>query len=110
MLSLIDKLQRKPERVRKHIALLFASSVTGIIIIFWLVSWAQYEPEEVVALEEQEQSPFELLTQGLGSLFSDTEDMIGATVEEFSAPSDGETTEVTAQVSADAENGESTGF
>lgn len=85
MLHLISKLQQKPERVRKHIALLFASSVTGVIVIFWLVSWAQYEPEEVMASENQGQGPFEALTQGLGSFFSDTGDMIGDATEEFSA-------------------------
>ena len=106
MLTLVEKLQRKPERVRKQIALFFAGSVTGIIVIFWLVSWAQTEPSlEAVATEEQEQGPFEALTHGLGSFFSDTGDMIVAAAQEFRAPQE-TVTEVTPEVTAEAESGE----
>ena len=110
MLQLISKLQRKPERVRKQIALFFASFVTGIIVIFWLVSWAQYEPEDAVVSENQDQGPIETLKQGLGSFLRDTGDMIGDATEEFSATQDGETTEVSAEAIPDTYNIESTGF
>ena len=105
MLTLVEKLQRKPERARKQIALFFAGSVTGIIVIFWLVSWAQYEPEAVASSEEQEQGPLETLTQGLGSFFSDTGDMIGGVAEEFSALKE-EVAEVPAETPTEPENGE----
>ncbi len=74
MLSLLHKLQRQPLRVRKQIALLFSASVTGIIVIFWIVGVSAGEFASLTATDTstQETGPFKTLTEGLGVFWNDT--------------------------------------
>ncbi len=75
MLSLISKLQRKPEHVRKKIAMVASAVVTGVIIIFWLVSFGSSLAEPTAkpaSSEKKEVGPFHALIEGFGGIFTDT--------------------------------------
>lgn len=74
MLHLLHKLQRQPLQVRKQFALLFSASVTGIIVIFWIVGVSAGEFAALTATdtETKETGPFKALTEGLSTFWNDT--------------------------------------
>ncbi|GEM_PF-1470545 len=74
MLSLLHKLQRQPLRVRKQIAFVFSASVTGIIVIFWIVgiSAGEFASQTIADTGVQETGPFKALTEGLSTFWNDT--------------------------------------
>jgi len=83
MLSLISKLQRKPEHVRKKIAMVASAVVTGVIIIFWLVSFGSSLAEPTAkpaSSEKKEVGPFHALIEGFGGIFTDAAPMSEATL------------------------------
>ncbi|OHA21379.1 MAG: hypothetical protein A2849_00075 [Candidatus Taylorbacteria bacterium RIFCSPHIGHO2_01_FULL_51_15] len=82
MLSFISKLQRKPEPVRKKIALFASASVTFLIVLFWLVGISTRDTE-TVAYNEEDIGPFQVLTEGIGSFIDDSAKAFGALKETF---------------------------
>lgn len=86
MFTLISKLQRKPERVRKQIAMVVSAVLTGIIVLFWLVSFGS-SLEEVAskpALTKEDTGPFEALSEGFGDFFADTAETLQTAAGAFS--------------------------
>ncbi|KKW10562.1 MAG: hypothetical protein UY50_C0031G0020 [Parcubacteria group bacterium GW2011_GWA2_49_9] len=71
MLSLISNLQRKPEHTRKKIAFVSSVVLTGVIVLFWLVSLSVRESEPVVAAQDEDTGPFQAVTESVGTFFAD---------------------------------------
>ncbi|MDO8619929.1 MAG: hypothetical protein Q7R64_01105 [bacterium] len=87
MLSLLSKLQQKPERARKQIAFLFSMAVTGIIVIFWIVSISVGDfASETVSDTKDEPGPFDALTDGLSVFWNDTSETLQGAVGALSGP------------------------
>lgn len=101
MLQFITKLQRKPERVRKQIALVGSMAITGIIVLFWLLSLSVREtPTEVTV--QSDDGPFKALTEGIGVLVHDTGKMFQEVAGAFSVFSKKtDTAETEAKTSSD---------
>ena len=74
MLFLIHKLQKKPERVKKQVALIASCSITGIIVITWLVNLSLKEVP--ISVSEEEARPFQALAEGMNVLWSDTKNAL----------------------------------
>ena len=85
MLSFIAILQRKPERVRKRIALVASTVLTGVIVIFWLISISVNEAVPIAVTEQKEDGPFQAFTDGVGMLFSDAAETLQGAVGVFGA-------------------------
>lgn len=86
MLSLISRLQRKPESVRRKIAFVVSAAVTGVIILFWLVSFGSSSSgivSETVQVEK-EPGPFAAFAENVGSFIADAAETIQAAAGVFS--------------------------
>lgn len=86
MFSLISKLQRKPERIRKKIAVAVSAVLTGIIVLFWLVSLGSSfeEAASKPAPTEEDDGPFKTLSEGLGDFFTDAAETLQTAAGAFS--------------------------
>ena len=75
MLSIIHKLQRRPEHVRKKMAIVWSAAATGLIVAFWLVSivFSRGEPKTEIA-QDAESGPFHALTEAVGTFTADIGD------------------------------------
>lgn len=89
MFSLLAKLRRKPERVRRQITFLVAASLTGMIVLLWLVSvaWSVREPAGSPALRsaEEESSPLKVFSDTVGAFMRDTEAVVRELKDGFSS-------------------------
>lgn len=85
MFNVLIKLQRQPLRVRKQIALIGAAVVTGIIVMFWLVSLSASESASVAEGKGDDVGPFQALTETVGAFISDTVQAFRGTAGVFSA-------------------------
>ena len=85
MLSFIATLQRKPERVKKRIAVVASAALTSVIVIFWLISISVNEAAPVAVSEKKEDGPFQAFTDGVGLLFSDAAETLQGAVGVFGA-------------------------
>jgi hypothetical protein len=78
MLSLIHKLQRKPERARRKMAFVGAAVVTGLIAVFWLLTVSLVEIPDAASEQARSVGPFRALSDGVGAMLAETR----ATVED----------------------------
>lgn len=81
MFSLIARVRRKPERVRRQIAFLVAASLTVLIVLVWLVSInasVRDPADSSVTRNAQEKSPLGVLSDTVGAFISDTEAAVRA--------------------------------
>ena len=94
MLSLISKLQRKPEHVRKKLAVAVSAVLTGIIVLFWLISLggSLEEADSKPVLTKEDNGPLEALSEGFGELFADTAETLQTAAGAFSGLSGNEET------------------
>ena len=83
MLSLIHKLQRKPERERKKIALVISGVVTGGIVVLWLINLSFRDLPEIAS--DKSSRPLESLSAGIGSMWDETQKAIQDVKDVFSA-------------------------
>ena len=83
MLSLISKLQRKPEHARKRIALVFSAIITGIIVLFWAVNLSLVEPDTAVS-SETDVGPLNALTKEMSVFMHDVASVFQGGSEVFS--------------------------
>lgn len=86
MLYFISKLQRKPERVRRKIALVTSVIVTGVIVVIWLTSFSVSTPEtsSKTALSRDDVGPLETLNENLSAFFFDASETLQTAVSAFS--------------------------
>lgn len=86
MLSLLSRLQRKPERARKKIAIAASVVITGIIVIIWLTTLSSSigEPVSSVRTSDKDTGPFQALTEQLSTFFFDATEAIQTAVGAFS--------------------------
>ncbi len=84
MLSLLYKLQRKPENARKKIALLFSISLTGVIVLLWVVNLSFTEGTPKAASGTEEAGPFKALTEGVDLFFTSTAETLQSAAGIFS--------------------------
>jgi hypothetical protein len=94
MLSLISKLQRKPERVRRKIAMVASAIITGIIVIIWLTSFSVSidGTSSRNVKSEDGVGPFQALTENLSVFFLDASETIQTAISAFSGASKEATT------------------
>jgi len=71
MLSVIEHLQHKPEHTRKKIAFVTSVVLTGVIVLFWLVSHSLQTEDASVSVQKEETSPFRAVTENVGMFFAD---------------------------------------
>ena len=83
MLGLISKLQRKPERARKRIALICSALITGIIVLFWAVNLSLVESDTVVS-SQTDVGPLDALTKEMTAFMHDAALVFQGGVETFS--------------------------
>lgn len=87
MLNLLHKLQRQPLRTRKQIAFLFSAGVTGIIVLFWVVSLSVRGADSTTVSDtKNEPGPFDALTDGLSVFWNDTAETLQGAVGTLSGP------------------------
>lgn len=91
MLSLLSKLQRKPERVRQRIAIAASAVITGIIVVIWLTTLRSSigEPVSSVRTSDKDTGPFQALTEQLSTFFLDASETIQTMTKTFSNPEGG---------------------
>ncbi|MDO8594182.1 MAG: hypothetical protein Q7R93_01565 [bacterium] len=79
MLHFITKLQRKPERVRKQMALIVAASVTGVIALIWVVNVSLgggLAAEASVVKATSGTGPFQSFMSTIEEVFDDTKQVV----------------------------------
>ncbi|MDO8564986.1 MAG: hypothetical protein Q7R88_03270 [bacterium] len=59
MLHFIEQLQKKPEPVRKKIALFAACGITLLVVLFWLLSLTAGTPDSAVTVSKSDSSVME---------------------------------------------------
>lgn len=79
MFAFLQHLQRKPERIRRKVALVSAAIVTGLIAIFWLLNVSLIEIPEAASEDTASVGPFRALSDGVGAMLAETR----ATVEDI---------------------------
>jgi hypothetical protein len=103
MLTFLSKLQRKPERVRRKIALFASTALTGIIILIWLTTFSGSAPEPSKSVSDQDEAgPFQALTENLSAFFLDASETMQATISIFSGFKEKATTTGDGVISAPA--------
>ncbi len=60
-MALFDQIRKKPESTRNRYALFLSGLVTGIIFIFWLLVWREFEMAQKPVSTNTEKSPLEAL-------------------------------------------------
>ncbi|MEK7170096.1 MAG: hypothetical protein AAB767_02310 [Patescibacteria group bacterium] len=100
MLSLIQHLQHKPEHTRKKIAFVASLVLTGVIVLFWLVSMSFRGGDTLAAPQKEETGPFQAVTENVSTFFADVasafqgmKNTFSNIPEEVKAPSDTAETE-----------------
>lgn len=82
MLNFIAKIQRKPEAVRRKMAITGAAIMTGAIVVLWLISISFRELPSVA--REETASPFAALSDGIGAVLEDTKEALQEVTDAFS--------------------------